>query len=162
MKAQVWSMDFIASITVFILMFSIVVFSWNYVNTQNAEKSTFNEIQTLGLDISDILVRVPGNPEDWNESTVTSIGLATRENVLDKDKVDRFISMNYSQSRALMGLPGMDFYFTLEYLNGTTIQYKGKNMTAGSYPVNASISVPVLRPVLFGKTPAKLRLVIYV
>jgi hypothetical protein len=162
MKAQAWSMDFIASITVFILIFSIVVFSWNYVNTQNAERSLFSEMQVSGLDISDILVRSPGNPEDWNESNVLSIGLAYRENVLNETKVDQFVSMNYSLSRILLGLPYSEFYFALEYLNGTIIEYGGKNMTVGTYPINSSISVPVLRTVLFGKTLSNMKFVLYV
>ena len=94
MRAQIWSMDFIASITIFILMFSVVVFSWNYINTQNTERSLFSDMQVLGLDVSDIIVRIPGNPEDWNESNVQSIGLATRENVLNETKVEQFISMD--------------------------------------------------------------------
>ena len=162
MRAQIWSMDFIASITIFILMFSVVVFSWNYINTQNTERSLFSDMQVLGLDVSDIIVRIPGNPEDWNESNVQSIGLATRENVLNETKVEQFISMDYDTTRSLLGLSNKEFYFSVEYLNGTIVEYNGKNMTAGTYPINHTTSVPVYRTVLFGKTLSKMVLVLYV
>jgi hypothetical protein len=162
MKAQAWSMDFIASVTVFILMFSVVVFSWNYVSTQNTERSLFSEMQVSGLEISDILVRVPGNPEDWNDSNVLSIGLADRENVLNMTKVYNFVSMDYNTTRILLGLPYREFYFAVEYLNGSVIEYGGKNMTVGTYPANVSVSVPVTRTALFGETLSRMLFVLYI
>ena len=162
MKAQAWSMDFVVSISIFLLVFSIVVFSWNYINIQNTDRTLFSEMQVSGLDISDILIRVPGNPENWNETNVLSIGLASSENVLNKTKVEQFVNMDYGITKNILGLPDMEYYFAVQHLNGTVMEYNGQNMSIGTYPVNSSIAVPIFRSVLFGETLAKMVFVLYV
>ena len=154
-------MDFITSVVVFAVVFAVIMFAWNYTVQKNAEKNTFKELQNKGLVVSDVLIRVPGNPQNWNDDNVKSIGLAVRENVLNKSKVKEFVLMDYGKARAMLGLGNSDFYFRMEYLNGSLIEYEGVTLEKGVYPTGNTTIVPVERTVLFGDRIAKFLLVLY-
>ncbi|MCK4532020.1 MAG: hypothetical protein KAT94_04065, partial [Candidatus Aenigmarchaeota archaeon] len=90
MKGQVWSLDFITSVLVFLVVLIPLFFVWNYVNIQNQQQILFDEVEILTLSISDSLIRTEGLPEDWNTSDVSTIGLSSEENVLNVTKVSYF------------------------------------------------------------------------
>ncbi len=161
MKAQLWSMDLAASAIVFMLIFVMLAFAWYYVSEQSGQAADFSEMESRALSITDILVRSPGYPENWNESNVSSIGLADRENVLDPAKVTGFLNLDYNASRVLFGLRGEDYYFSVTYLNDSVVLYNGTSITKGRFPDSHSIIVPVSRSVLFAGTLAKLNFILY-
>ncbi len=161
MKAQIWSTDFIASVIVFFLIFTTLMISWNYLNQKNAERMTMEEMETAALLVSDTLLRIPGFPENWNESTVQSLGLAMKENVLNESKVKMFFSLDYEKIKELLGLKESEFYLKITELNGSIIMLNGTYLEKGVYPENKSIIVPVERYVLLNSTIAKFSLVLY-
>ena len=132
MKAQTWSMDFITSVAVFALVFTVIMFAWNYSTQKNAERTVFKDLQNTGLMVSDVLIRIPGSPPDWNESNVKSLGLAVRENVLNESKVKEFVLMDYSKAKALLGIVDKEFYFRMEYLNDSVMEYDGITLEKGT------------------------------
>lgn len=158
MKAQVWTADFIISVIIFFTMVVLMIFSWNYTNQQNTYQQYFNDIENNALSVSDALIRVPGIPEDWNETNVISLGLASSDNVLGRTKITRFINLANDKTKNLLGIGNFEFYFELRYLNNTAIPLNSTaNITKGLYPfANASIIVPVERYVLYESTPSKM------
>jgi len=137
MKGQIWSLDFAASLTVFLMVLLPLFFVWNYVNFQNQHEATLNEMERRALSISDALIRTGGSPSDWDSANVKSIGLASSDNVLDPAKVSEMFSMNYNKTKAMLG-GEYDFYFSLTDLNGTSYGSIG-NKSAGE------VIVPVER-----------------
>lgn len=152
-KGQVWSLDFVTSLVLFFLVLIPVFFIWNYINIQNMEQKTFDEIETLALIVSDSLIRTKGIPENWNSSNVNVIGLADEENVLNSTKVSNFLSMgNSAYSLTKNTLIGKyDFFFSITDLNGT--QYG----TIGSKPADKTV-VPVERYCLYDDRVVKIEL----
>lgn len=152
-KAQVWSLDFVASLVIFFMVFISVFFIWSYTNIQNMEQRTFDDMQVLALTISDSLVRTKGVPENWNSSNVNVIGLAEGENVLDPVKVSEFLSMGNNEYNLTKNiLTGKyDFFFSITDLNGTLY---GK---IGSKPTDRTI-VPVERYCLYNDRVVKVEL----
>jgi len=139
-KAQAWSLDFITSMAIFLLVLVTLYFVWNYVNVQNMEQKTLDEIETTALAVSDSLIRTGGLPEDWNTTNVNIIGLAQEENVLDPEKVSYFLSMgssNYNLTKNIL-TGKYDFFFSMTDLNGTSYG------TIGSVPADRTV-VPVER-----------------
>ena len=137
---QVWSLDFVTSLVIFFLVIVPLFFVWNYVNFQNIEQRTMNEIEVLALTISDSLIRTKGIPENWDASYVEVIGLAEEENILNVTKVSNFISIgnsNYNVTKNVL-VGKYDFFFSVTDINGT--QY-GK---IGSKPPDKTV-VPVER-----------------
>ncbi|NIO23056.1 MAG: hypothetical protein GTN38_03465 [Candidatus Aenigmarchaeota archaeon] len=152
-KGQVWSLDFVTSLVIFTLVLIPLLFVWNYVNIQNMEQRTFDEIETLALSISDSLIRTKGVPENWNSSNVNVIGLAEGENVLSIPKVSEFLYMGNNEydltKNILVGR--YDFFFSITDLNGTVYG------TAGSKPADRTI-VPVERYCLYNNRVVKIEL----
>ncbi len=162
MKAQIWSMDFLMSVFVFIIALGMLVFAWNYTSARILQQNEAGPAENTVIMVSDSLVRTAGIPENWEPSTVTSVGLAQGENVLNITKVDMFINMSYEYVKTLMGLERYNFYFTVKRLDGTVMKNaQGQNLTAGQYPQDSEIVVPMERYVMYNGEPAKLGLIIW-
>lgn len=146
-------MDFVASLVIFLLVLIPLLFVWNYINIQNMEQRTFDEIETLALKVSDSLIRTKGIPENWNSSNVNVIGLASEENVLNFAKVSEFIYMGnneYTLTKNIL-IGKYDFFFSITDLNGT--QYG----TIGNKPADRTI-VPVERYCMYNERIVKIEL----
>lgn len=156
-----WSLDFIISAVIFCLALALILFAWSFTSTQTAAQGQLSDMESIGLEISDSLVRTPGQPQDWNSTSVQVIGLASDEGVLDQTKVDRFVNLSYEQAKQLLGLGLYEFYFELRDLNGTLLT-NGQNLTAGTWPQDADLAVPVQRFVLLEQKTAKLKFVLWV
>jgi hypothetical protein len=154
-KGQVWSLDMITSIVIFLLVLIPLFFIWTYINMQNQQQIFFDEAENLALSVSDALIRTKGLPEYWDESDVNVIGLASEENVLNATKVSYLISMagsDYNRTRTLL-TGGYDFFFNLTDLNGTSYG------TAGSKPMDKML-IPVERYCLYNERIVKLEFVL--
>jgi hypothetical protein len=152
MKAQAWSFDFMASITVFFFMVAVLLFTWQYVTYQNDELALINNMENSAITISETLIRTQGYPQEWNDTNVQIIGLAVEENVLDETKLVSFVLMDYNYSKFLLGITGLEYYFRVKQLNGSIAQSGGMNLESGIDPTGfprTSVIVPVERSVLF-------------
>lgn len=125
MKAQMWSMDFIISATMFFLAVILILFAWDYIASENYEQILFNEMQNTGLFVSDVLIRIKGFPLEWTNDNVQSIGLASEENILNETKIYQFINLDYNKIKRLLGLGNYEFYFELNDLDNVTIKQGG-------------------------------------
>lgn len=139
-KAQVWSLDFIVSLMIFMAALIPLFFAWNYVNMQNQQQIMFGEAENQALQVTDALVRTRGLPEGWDQTSVNVIGLASEENVLNATKVSYLLSMggsDYERTRAIM-TGGYDFFLNITDINGTV------HGTIGTKPEGSAI-IPVER-----------------
>ncbi len=163
MRGQLWSMDFAVSLIIFVLMAGMVVFAWNYTIQNSTDQVNFNVLENDVLMMSDTLIRVPGLPEDWNESTVRVIGLADEENVLNSTKVKQFVNMDYSMIKSFLGISNREFYFEINYPNNTVMEIDGVNLTKGTHPSmgNSSVVVPAERYILINGKIAKMELLLW-
>jgi hypothetical protein len=144
MKAQAWSLDFAVSVTIFFFMMAVLLFAWQYVSYQNQSQTAFNDMENLALGISDELIRTRGLPENWDDSTVEVLGLASEENFLNESKVLMFVQMDYDKSRRLLGITPYNYTFRVEQLNGSLIQSQGVDLSSGT-----SVVIPATRHVLY-------------
>ena len=109
MKAQLWSLDFAISMIIFFLSIILVFFSWSYISAQHQEQIELNRVESIALHVSDVLIRSPGVPKNWElgtlpedmtsvglthtEESAKSLGFSSSENVLDGRKVALFAAM---------------------------------------------------------------------
>jgi hypothetical protein len=160
MKAQVWSTDFIFSVSVFIIVLSSVLFVWTSMSAQSDEQSNFSDMQKKILQVSDSLVRISGVPDNWDSSTVETVGLSTgEENVLDSGKVSEFLSMlgtDYNRTRAMMGMGNYELYFELRYANDTVFLNSTIPITTDETNI-----LSIDRQVIYNGKLAKARFVIW-
>jgi len=154
-RGQVWSLDFVTSIVVFLVILMPLFFVWSYINAQSTQQIEFNSIESAALQISDSLVRTQGIPGNWNISNVRVIGLVSDENILNSTKVSSFLSMgnsDYERTKSLL-TGNYDFYFSLTDINGTSLGTIGNKSEKGNV-------VPVERYCLYNGRIVKLQLVL--
>jgi hypothetical protein len=163
MRAQAWSFDFMASVIVFFLVVSVLFFVWQYTTIQNEDQMVFNDMENSALTITDTIIRSRGYPEDWNESSVQIIGLASEENILNETKILTFVQMDYETVKRILGIGAYDFYFQLVHLNGTQASSGGNDLLAGLDPAfqSSTMVVPIERYIVFDHRVAKLRFMLW-
>jgi len=158
-KAQLWSLDFVMSLLIFLSAMLAVMFAWSNISMNAAETRQLKELQLKALTLSDSLIRTGGLPEDWNEGDVVVIGLAQEENVLHATKVDRFFNLSdsdYGRARGLLNMGLYDFLFEISDMNGTV--FRNTSVPIGA---DAEVIVPVERYCLLGDRIVKVRLTIW-
>ena len=162
MKAQVWSLDFAASVVIFLTAIIVAMFALNFTMAQNAQQTEFNIMENAAMSVSDSLVRLPGMPDGWNRTTVTTIGLASQENILNGTKLEEFVAMDNDTVKNLLGTGNYQLYFELRYVNGTLATLPGGGQASrGAYPSGAALIIPVQRYVLYMERPARMMLILW-
>lgn len=103
----------------------------------------------------------PGESAAWhalpqaNLSAVRALGLAGQPGVLEPAKLNRLQGMDYNESKALLGLEGLDWRLSIFSPNGTLLY------SAGSSPAPEIQSIVVERVTVLNASPAKLKLEVW-
>jgi hypothetical protein len=116
LKAEVFSTDFIAGLTIFLM--AVVIFESFYGNLDSEIGSykVRNDAQTRANSVADILATSPGYPNNWNFANVETIGLYD-SGFLSLDKFNQLMSVEYYTAKREMGVGGYEIY--LEVTNST-------------------------------------------
>jgi len=114
-KAQVWYTDFMVGV----LIFAVVIVSYFYYveHTQYSDDSLMSALVSETKTISSTLV-TRGFPEGWTAVNVTNVGLTDGGSRINATKLSNFNSWTYEERRGYLHTT-KDYYFYLEYLNGT-------------------------------------------
>ncbi|MBI2675376.1 MAG: LamG domain-containing protein [Candidatus Aenigmarchaeota archaeon] len=112
-KGQVFSLDFIFSVTVFFSAIIIILFVLTNASQQAYERIELNDMELRATKTADLLVRFKGNPENWTSANVKSIGLAEQENILSQAKISNFLMLNYNTTKSILAVGNNEFFFTL-------------------------------------------------
>ena len=144
------SLDFVFASLIFmiILGYSIVAYS-NSIEQIKSDISK-NKIESEVFSISQILVKSPGTPANWedNPGAVVVIGLAGSENILSLEKVDAFDSLSINETKDILGI-NHDFYIQIESIDGDKFFSKGTELANSS-------SVSIERVVYYNQSICKL------
>lgn len=161
MKLQAWSTDFAVSLVIFLTAFSLIIFIWHQTFYHTHQNFQIIKMERLALSISDKLIRTPGFPRDWNDTTVEVLGLAEEENILNSTKIEIFLGMENETIRSLLGIQNYNFYFEILYLNNTLVEIDGKTLVKGVPPKNTECVIPVERYVILQNLPVKMRFTLW-
>jgi hypothetical protein len=114
-RAQVWYTDFIIGV----LIFSIVIFAYFYYveHTEYSDDTLEGALLAEAKTITGYLMGT-GYPQNWTAANVSTVGLTNNDYRIDQGKLDDFNSWNYEERRAYLHTT-KDYYFFLEYLNGS-------------------------------------------
>lgn len=112
-SGQLFTTDFIVSLVLFMSVLGTVFYGVSTSMDQQAQRNDRSALQQSGSQVSDLLVRTSGYPEDWNASTVEVVGLAEEDHIIDPEKFimlrgvgyDRFRSMNrFAQNDVMVNI----------------------------------------------------------
>ena len=111
-KAQVWTIDFIAGL----LLFLLVLFVGIKLIMSIEPKTDFSELYDDTTHFSDSLL-TRGNPVDWNSTNVIIPGIA-EYNKINFTKLEEFKKINYDKTKTLFHLSNEYMFF---FSNATAI-----------------------------------------
>ncbi|MBS3113213.1 hypothetical protein J4418_03970 [Candidatus Woesearchaeota archaeon] len=152
-NAQIFSIDLIFAITLFMGILLTIATLWNIINEKIIFKNERDNFEITARNILSLLILTEGYPSNWSED-VDSIGLTTslsqnqynstyknRANALDNrgawnldvSKINQLINMNYTISKKYLGLfnPYENYYLVLSLYEGESFQ---KMYTIGISP----------------------------
>ncbi|VVB52117.1 Uncharacterised protein [uncultured archaeon] len=159
---QMYAGEFVISYFIFMIVLSLAFYMWGNTTQGLMESETFYAIEDAAVETAETLVRTPGNPSDWNASTVTSIGLADESRILNSNKIMAMAALlnnsngNYEANRYLLGVGQYDMYVNLTYLNGSTLLINGAQAVAGSPPVNSTYQLTIVRTAIVNDTVVRI------
>jgi len=134
-KSQIVSTDLFMAASVFVILLTTIIFSWNLYYTRLNEKIAYNDIMVNAFQISDLLVKSKGKPSIWNSTNVEIVGLAEYDRNISTQKVNSFNNMSYNELKELFNAERYEFYFQIKHLNGTAMDSHGMEFN-GTYSIN--------------------------
>jgi hypothetical protein len=126
-KAQVWSLDFIVAVVFFAIALAIY---FKYAGSIFDEQEL--DLEGLRIEAASISsgLLTPGYPQNWNESTVSRIGISDDGSTINPEKLQNFLALSsdYERTKKLFSVTN-DFYIMLKS-NSTIIPLAGVNKSA--------------------------------
>ncbi|MCL4399556.1 hypothetical protein M1293_03585 [Candidatus Parvarchaeota archaeon] len=146
-KAQVFTIDLLVSIFLFLLLFtSVVTFLYSSADISNQASPFYTEISDIYLNniasqAADSLVASKGYPANWTVepcSSIYKLGLLQTSFEVSKQKLYNLTTMTDSCISSLLR-SGSSFNISVTYLNGSEYKISGRWITAG-YPPPSSLA----------------------
>lgn len=120
-KSQIWFVDFVIGIFLF-----TILLIWYYSYTSSLSKGGSIVMQDLIADAESISssVLLPGFPDDWDNTTVRSIGITSDNQKINRTKLVNFGMLPYNRTRNLLGTV-YDYFIFFTAENGTPVNAEG-------------------------------------
>lgn len=113
-KGQAFAPDFLASIVMFSFMLSVFFISWNTIIDSQISDQEDREMYVEGQRTMINLINSQGDPGDWDQDSIETVGFAQRPHVLSSEKIEEFDKLDISEQRSLLKAIG----FKIEVNNG--------------------------------------------
>ena len=132
-KAQTISMDFYASLIIFIIILGISISMWADSIKDASWSIQVQEMNTYANKISDSLIRSPGYPLNWTNKTVDVLGLVEKSHVLSHEKALEMKNISSDKMAGLFGYTPYNLYIQVNNISNMPVLIDGVNITWGSY-----------------------------
>ena len=103
------------------------MFYWNNYNSKLYRNLDSDIMETKAFQISNVLVKSKGSPEDWNSDNVQVIGLAESDRILSTEKVSLLLSLPTNKTKKLLQTHNFNFSFMLKNADEEIILSYGEN-----------------------------------
>ena len=159
-KAQIFSLDAVIAIGIFILILLSAALVWNYSREKISIEETRNDMEIIARNSLAVLIETKGNPTNWtdydfNQTDIYSLGLADEFLLLNSTKINSLSSADYSTAKTILGILGSNYEFRLNIDTWNGASYIS-NYTIGTAPnATASEVVNIERFVLLDDLWAK-------
>ena len=114
--------------------------TWNNYNVKLENQIEYNDMVIKTYHISDLLSQYPGKLSAWehyDEVPTLALGLASQEGIIDEDKLNAFLDMDYTETKDALNIMIYDYYFELTHLNGS---HFNPNLTKGTIKDTTTVS----------------------
>ena len=144
MKAELFSSDFIISISIFFVALAIITFYYQNLQTDVYETNTRNDMYSKAIFAASLLAESSGYPQYWDNNTVKVIGLYD-EGKFNLTKFEELKKIPYQTAKIMLGTGVYNFYIELKNVEGEVIEKPGVIYSYGLPLNNADQTVLVKR-----------------
>lgn len=126
-KGQVFSLDMVVSVVIFIIALIFLISLWNLYSTRLQDNISSEELYLLSFQVSDILSKTSGVPNNWEKgSNVSVIGLKLGPGGgISDDKLNAFLTYDYKEAKKVFNIERFDYQFKLLDKNGNLLNSSG-------------------------------------
>ncbi len=120
-NGQMFSSDLVASVVIFFFIVNLSLIIWNIAYENQTAFDDERQLRERVVRSTDILVRTPGYPQDWDESTVKLAGFATEDHVLDNEKLRAFNDTAYPTQQEIVRAGEYQYYLNISVDGSTAV-----------------------------------------
>lgn len=144
-RGQVTSLDLVISMFVFLVILIFVISLWSLFSSRLSENVANEELQLVAFQVSDILMKSRGIPDNWEDDPNSTIIFGLRDNYryLDENKITAFTSLDYNLIKQRFNIERFDFL--IEFIDGDEVEY-----SSGLSPEDAEHIIAVTRYAIVG------------
>jgi len=157
----------ILSIETMLMLIFFSFFAGSFYYTFNSRSSTVNSLSEMRdlekqvIQISELLIKTPGFPQNWNQTSVIQPGFFETE-VCSFQKLENFFNMTYLDLIQTLNLASYNIFVNISSVyNYTTVI----NKTIGILPQNQVMASPINRFFIVEKNniriPVKMEMVVW-
>jgi len=146
-KGQVFSLDTILAIGIFLMVFMVTISVWDGIDRKKILVESRDEMEFVAQNAALVLFTTSGLPTNWdsleiNSESVDSLGLSDSKGVLSTDKLVELETQNiaaYEEFKEILGIrgPGYEFYAQIFYDPGDQTLLGDTPVIAYSYANSA-------------------------
>nr|MBA4405477.1 hypothetical protein [Nanoarchaeum sp.] len=130
-KAQIAVLDLFIAAMIFGVLVTGIMITLNNYNEKIEKRIDTNTNMIRAYHISDLLTRYAGKPSAWEKfdegtslNPVTIIGLAKQDHVIDNDKLNAFLNLEYDYIKSKLSINNYEYYFRLSNIDGSDFDPK--------------------------------------
>lgn len=155
-RGQLAVTDLFIAIFIFVGILISIFAAWNIYLNRLEQRSSYSSLLASAVQASDILVKSPGKPLNWelSNATVQVIGLAGTDRNLSTAKVAAFVSMDYNTSKDVLNIKRYNYKFRLVNINNSAALNYGENATG-------NFTVAIRRVVWYGNGTAYMDFILW-
>jgi len=160
-KGQGIAIDLMAGVLIFIIIGSSIMFVWGDKSFEVEENLFENERIAMAERTLNTIVISKGLPTDWEKyigteeeiaNNIKMLGLARRDRVLDKKKVEKFAELsnfedNYAILKTKLLIGGNEYYFRI--LDPKRENVDEQIISAGESPTGNVVEIRIERAVIY-------------
>lgn len=148
--------DLFVAISIFFLVFGMLVFSWSWYSGELIKRVAYKDLQIKVLQVSELLVKTPGAPSSWekmpNSNNIETLGLAKDSNMVSSSKIAKLTDVNFitnNRIKEILNIEIYNFYFRITEEDGSP-KYEGSALIErGQQPVTNKSVASIRRPILY-------------
>jgi len=137
-KAQAVSLDFYASLFIFIIILALGITMWHNSVQNTSWNIKIQEMDNYANKIADSLIRSQGYPPNWDNNTVELLGLVETSHILDYQKALEMKNISADKMESLFGYISYNLYIEINNISDMPVVVDNINLTWGAY--NQSIA----------------------
>lgn len=155
-KSQLGMTDLFMAISIFFVVFGMLVFSWNWYSEELTKKVAYKDLQIKVFQVSELLVKTPGAPSLWekmpNSNNIETLGLAKDYNIISSSKIAKLTDTNFITDiriKEILNIEIYNFYFGITEEDGSPKYEGSQKIERGQQPITNKSVASIRRPILY-------------